>query len=52
MNKLIILIEGYPLQGKSYLADKLHSFYDNSEIIRTDDVLKRKYENTLYNCII
>lgn len=40
MNKLIILIEGYPLQGKSYLADKLHSFYDNSEIIRTDDVLK------------
>jgi SAM-dependent methyltransferase len=57
MNKLIILIEGYPLQGKSYLADKLHSFYDNSEIIRTDDVLKYfflKYHpdiwtNNIYN---
>ncbi len=42
MNKLIILIEGYPLQGKSYLADKLHSFYDNSEIKRNVYHFKKK----------
>ena len=36
MNRLIVLIYGDPLQGKSYLAEKLNKFYDNSNWIFTD----------------
>lgn len=57
MNRLIILIHGYPLQGKSYLAEKLHRFYDNSSYLCTDDLLKdfflknypELWTNNIYN---